>query len=470
MAPVKPIHFRRTNSVSRVIARLELPPVSRRFLRTARGRRARSVVRALHRWLVRQRLTLAELTPDHLRSFLVRPNSARITSRTSSGYWHLLRDYLQWLHDHGSGLIKFDPEHLRRHPKRLPPLAREFLASLAPTHRPGTCRGYASALRKFHGWLELRELVPQRLTRHEIAPWFQELHAAGLHPNSRRHLLINVRAYLRWLAERQRMRTAPDDLIRTQDLPKLPLYLPRPLTTEADRELQRRFAASKDPNAWALLLMRRTGLRIGELRGLEYHCMRPDERRPLLKVPLGKMNNERLVPIDADSVELVRRLQSLAPRSRAWLVPAPDGRPVTYGRLKETLREYSLDLPDPVRITSHRLRHTYATEMLSAGMSLLGVMRLLGHRDYRMTLRYTAITPETVGDEYNKALAQLAAKYRLPAPPPPTEHETDPALLLQHLSRWLRKHAPSRRPVSALLKRIERLQQEVRDLKSSTKK
>jgi integrase len=241
------------------------------------------------------------------------------------------------------------------------------------------------------------------------------------------------------------------------------------LTAEADRELQRRLAASKDPCAWALLLMRRNGLRIGELRGLEYHCLRPDERRPLLKVPLGKMNNERLVPVDLESVELVRRLQSISPRSRSWLVSMGDGRQVTYGRLKATLDAHSHDLPDPVRITSHRLRHTYATEMLSAGMSLLGVMRLLGHRDYRMTLRYTAITPETVGDEYNKALAQLAAKYRLPTPPTPNG-EPDPDQLLQHLSRWLRKHAPSRQPVRALLKRIERLQHEVGKLKSSTKK
>lgn len=465
MPPVAPIHFRRTGSVSRAVP-LELPPVSRRFLRTARGRRARAIVHALHRWLARRRLTIVELAPDHLRSFLVRPQRARLTSRTSAAYWSLLRDYLQWLHDRE--LIAFDPERLRRHPKRLPSIAREFLASLVPTHRPGTCNGYATALRKFYGWLDQRELVPQHLTRREIVPWFQELHAAGLHPSSRRHFLVDVRTYLRWLGEHQRMQTAPDDLIRTRDLPKLPLYLPRPLTTDADRELQRRLAASKDPCAWALLLMRRTGLRIGELRGLEYHCLRPDERRPLLKVPLGKMNNERLVPVDSDSVELVRRLQSIAPRSRPWLVSIAGGRQVSYDHLKTALQVHSHALPDPVRITSHRLRHTYATEMLSAGMSLLGVMRLLGHRDYRMTLRYTAITPETVGDEYNKALAQLATKYRLPVPPAP-EGEPDPDLLLQHLSRWLRKHAPSRQPVRALLKRIERLQHEVRNLKSSTK-
>ena len=465
MPPVEPIHFARTARAPRVVKPLELPPATRRFLRTPRGRQARSTVHALHRWLDRRHLTPAELTPDHLRQFLARPRRVRVTARTSYGYWHVLRGYMQWLHERR--LITFDPEHLRRHPKRLPSLAREFIASLAPTHRPGTCRGYTTSLRRFHGWLDQHGLVPEHLTRPDISPWFQQLHAAGLHPSSRQHILMDVRSYLHWLSERRRMRTAPDELIRPRDLPKLPLYLPRPLTADADRELQRRLAASDDPAAVGLLLMRRTGLRIGELRSLEYHCLRPDDRRPLLKVPLGKMNSERLVPLDTDSVGLIRRLQAARPRPRPWLLPAADERKMTRERLCAALEAVSHDLSDPVRITSHRLRHTYATEMLSAGMSLLGVMRLLGHRDYRMTLRYTAITPETVGDEYHKALAQLATKYRLPTPPV-AEPPPAPDQMLDHLARWLRKHAPSRRSLRALLKRIERLQHDVQKLKPSS--
>ena len=209
---------------------------------------------------------------------------------------------------------------------------------------------------------------------------------------SRSHILFDVRVYLLWLSEQLPMRTAPHELIRKSDIPKLPQYLPRPLTAAADRELQRRLAAADEPGTWALLLMRRTGLRIGELRNLEYHCIRPDEQRPLLKVPLGKLNNERLVPLAPEAVELIRRLQSVGARPRSWLVPVLAAARMSYDRIRRLLETHSRDLPDPVRITSHRLRHTYATEMLSAGMSLPGVMRLLGHRDHHMTLRYTAIT------------------------------------------------------------------------------
>jgi site-specific recombinase XerD len=446
---------------------LKLPRFALRFLRTRPHRRVRLLVYVLHRWLDRQQLTLAELTPADFRRFLMRPGRVRVTKRIQINYGNLLRGYLKWLYDRG--LVPFVPATRRRRPYELPATAREFLASLAPTHRAATCKRYIWSLRKFHAWLDAHELEVHSLTRFDLAPWFHALHASGLHPNSRSHILFDVRVYLLWLSEQLPMRTTAHDLIRRADIPKLPQYLPRPLTAVADHELQRRLSAADEPGAWALLLMRRTGLRIGELRSLEYHCVRTDNQRPILKVPLGKLNNERLVPLDPDAVELVRRLQSIGTRPRPWLVPSVGGARMSYCRIRRLLEIHSRDLPDPVRITSHRLRHTYATEMLSAGMSLPGVMRLLGHRDHHMTLRYTAITPETVSSEYGRALAQLATKYELPAPMSTATSEPEIGEILDGLSRWLRKHLSSRHALRILLKRVERLRRDVQRLTPSTK-
>lgn len=57
---------------------------------------------------------------------------------------------------------------------------------------------------------------------------------------------------------------------------------------------------------------------------------------------------------------------------------------------------------------------------MNAGMSLMGAMKLLGHRDYRMTLRYTEITLETVGDEYQAALTKMEKRYRIALEATPT--------------------------------------------------
>jgi hypothetical protein len=97
------------------------------------------------------------------------------------------------------------------------------------------------------------------------------------------------------------------------------------------------------------------------------------------------------------------------------------------------------------------------------------VMRLLGHRDYHMTMRYAAITPENVGDEYAKALTQLASKYRLSARSLNHDVEPDPDHLLEHLARWLRKHLSQHRRLKAFLQRIERLRCEVQRLRTPLK-
>jgi hypothetical protein len=116
------------------------------------------------------------------------------------------------------------------------------------------------------------------------------------------------------------------------------------------------------------------------------------------------------------------------------------GSPMTMAGLRSLFRQRRRDraiaraLPDPARITSHRLRHTFATELLSGGMSLVGVMRLLGHQDIRMTLRYAAATPEIIAGEYQNALDKLATKYRLPRPLP--RRRWSPRALPIRTSSW----------------------------------
>jgi site-specific recombinase XerD len=438
-----------------------LPRPARRFVRTTANYRVHGIVLAFHHWLDRRQLTLAELTPALLRQFVACPRGTRVCRRGRLANAAWLRRYLLWLHARGLVPCVLPPG--RHQPPPLPALARAFLASLVPTFAPATVHCYTFSLRKLYGWLEPRGLVPERLTRSQIERWLRWLHAQQLHPSSRHHVLVESRAYLRWLGERRRMRTAADDLIRNSDLPRIPHRLPRPLSAEADRELQRRLGTSELPAAWALLLMRRTGLRIGELRNLEYHCVRAEQRRPLLKVPLGKLRTERLVPLDATALALVRRLQATEPLPRAWLVPGAGGARASYCRIRRTLTLHCRALPEPTHITCHRLRHTFATEMLSAGMSLVGLMRLLGHRDYHMTLRYAAITPELVDDEYSKALARLATKYQLPVQPSPSDDVPGADELLDQLSRWVRKHASATQHIRPLLKRIDRLRREIRN-------
>ncbi len=215
-------------------------------------------------------------------------------------------------------------------------------------------------------------------------------------------------------------------LIFTSDLPRLPRPLPRYLPVDADRRLTAALADS--PNrlaADALLLQRACGLRIGELLDLELDAVHEvPEQGSWLKVPLGKLDTERMVPLDEETVTLLDRIA--ATRSAGRPMPHPrNGRPAQFlfthhgkrlgqGALRQELARAGLEA-GLEHTTPHQLRHTYATALVNAGVSLQALMALLGHVSATMSLRYGQLFDSTVRTEYERAL-DLAKSHIGPLP------------------------------------------------------
>ncbi len=348
------------------------------------------------------------------------------------------------------------------HPRKpLPPLVAEFSEALAATHKPSTCGVYRCRLRRFHQWLSDNRLELSELDRRHMTKWFVHLKRCGSQPGDRVTTIVVVRMYLRWLFDVGVIDSPVEQLIRRDDIPKKPTYLPRPLSLDVDDKLQERLAESSSPFCRGLLLMRKSGVRVGELRDLEYECLRVDlEGRYFLKVPLGKLDNERLVPLDDTGVKLVRELQQQGRTPRPWLLESVSGKKTWSNLYQRALREISAALGPLHKITPHRMRHTYATELLNAGMSLVGVMKLLGHRSVQMTLRYAEITQETVAKEYYEALTQIERTYQLKRCTPSSE-DFEPSRALADVVRWLEKHVARDRSVHLLIRRLVRARKEV---------
>jgi site-specific recombinase XerD len=265
--------------------------IARLFLRTRKDPKGRAIVRQLYRWMAAQQLSHAELQAAHLDRLLESPFGQPLARRTRYDYRGELLAYLEWLY--AKGELSFDPSELRRGRRQcrpLPELAEQYVASLAVTLRPSTCDNYRTHLRRFCGWLDEYGVAVSQLEREQVTCWLAHLHERGLNPATRFQTILQVRALLRWLYERGLLVRPAEQLIRSTDLPKLPRYLPRPLSPTADRQLRARLSASSCRYQQGLLLMRHTGLRIGELCALEYDCVRSDPRgNRFLKVPLGKL-------------------------------------------------------------------------------------------------------------------------------------------------------------------------------------
>jgi site-specific recombinase XerD len=212
----------------------------------------------------------------------------------------------------------------------------------------------------------------------------------------------------------------PRRLIFPRDAPRLPHPLPRYLPPDSERALLA--ALENSPNrlrADALLLMRATGMRIGELTMLELDCVHEvPGSGAWLKVPLGKLLTERMVPVDEETVEVIDRIAAHRSPGRPLRHPRTgqladfllthQGRRVSADSVREELHraaaEAGLD-----GVVPHQLRHTYATALVNAGCSLQALMALLGHVSAEMSLRYGRLFDATVREEYQRALTLAKA-------------------------------------------------------------
>jgi site-specific recombinase XerD len=448
--------------------RISLPKFAEVYIAASTRRHAERVVVLFHGWLLRTSLRLRSVSGKDVDAFVTGPMGTPVKQLTRNNYRYEIRLYLRWLEERGLA-GPFSEEELEGYHRRpLPDDVRRFLQRIAPIRRGGTIKSYRHALRRFREWMESRKLSIDLLDRDACLEWGQHLHELGLHPATRVGMLVCVRAYLDWLWEQGAVGLPGRDLIRSTDLPKKPVYLPRPLPPAADRELQDRLKNAESPVARGLYVMRRTGLRIGELRRLERDCVRDDHNgNQFLKVPLGKLNTERLVPLDPETLRAVKELQQAAPTDSQWLVQGARARPVAYWTYQSALAELGGGLALSEPLTTHRLRHTYATSLINGGMSLSGIQKLLGHHDHRMTLRYTQIADETVGREYFEALSRITERYEL-VQDPLKAVGSDPVQLLQDVIRWVGKHLCSgelERPARLVIRRLETARDALMELK-----
>lgn len=164
-----------------------------------------------------------------------------------------------------------------------------------------------------------------------------------------------------------------------------------------------------------VLAMLLGGLRSAETRGLLLADVDMGRRR--LRV-MGKGGKERLVPVDAAFFTEVaaylrwERPPGLAtPECFVVLRGPTTGAPVTEAGLRSLFRRHR-DLSGAARVRPHRLRHTYGTELASAGIDLLALRALMGHVSPETTACYVHLSVEQLAAEYGAARATLAGAPR----------------------------------------------------------
>ena len=338
------------------------------------------------------------------------------------------------------------PSRLASFTHPLAPLFYAAVDSLGTALAPESTRLYRGTARAFLMWLGAHH--PDVVSLHQlrrdphILGWMTALRSRvpPLAPVTYITRLITLRGILSELAYTAQLAEL-GQLLRRQDVPRRPHTLPRALPAEHDQLLQQELQRRNDLGSNFFLLLRHTGMRIGEGADLAFDCLHtsgPDQWR--IHVPLGKLKTERMVPIDSFTRDLVQRLR------------------------------FFRSLP-------HQLRHTYASEMLRCGVDLPALMKMLGHASPEMTMVYLDIALTDLQREFELARSHSLHVTPPPRTPPLPSRQGFAGLVeslrtAQHVVEMYRRtlpDGPARRSLVRLVNRLTKILAELRKLESPSK-
>jgi integrase/recombinase XerC len=260
-------------------------------------------------------------------------------------------------------------------------------------------RAFRAACPGFPGWAACE---PDHFRR-----WLFELMKAGRARASVRLWFAALRGFYGWQVRRRGLGKNP---LAEVQLPKPEKKLPVVLTRAQVEELlnlplavepapqARPWAAARD--AAILELFYSSGLRVAELAGLDVRQV--DLPGGTLRV-VGKGRKERLLPVGGPAVRAIQRYRTEAAVHEGPLFLNKSRRRLTPRAIQLLLEKYLRASSIQLRVSPHKLRHSFATHLLDAGADLRGVQELLGHASLSTTQIYTHVTTERLKAVYDAA-------------------------------------------------------------------
>lgn len=174
-----------------------------------------------------------------------------------------------------------------------------------------------------------------------------------------------------------------------------------------------------------------SGLRAGELCRLDTGCLlaafdpQTGEQTHWLRVPVGKLHNDRMIPVRPQVVAAIDNWMKMRGQQPSFFDERTNkhtdylfawrGVPFTRHMLNACISKLCELAKTDQRYTSHWFRHTLATLWRRRGMRIESISRMLGHKNLTMTMRYAAVMPPLLRQEFETAFAQIDEEHRATA-------------------------------------------------------
>ena len=279
---------------------------------------------------------------------------------------------------------------------------------------PNTTEAYATDLEKLARFAEGRGIArAEELDLGLVTAFLAELAKQGLGARSAARHLSAVRGLARFLVEEGILKRDPTARAAR---PRLGRRLPRPLDA---RDM---VALIEAPEAATLRGLRdramlsvayAAGLRVSEIVGLKLGDV--DLERGIVAA-LGKGGKRRLVPVGEVALahleayldarakdDAGRRSKSARPKDATVLFRSPRGGALTRQAFWKIVGHYARAAGIRGGAHPHRLRHSFATHLLTGGADLRSVQTLLGHANVATTEIYTHVSRDHVKTAHRRA-------------------------------------------------------------------
>ena len=250
------------------------------------------------------------------------------------------------------------------------------------------------------------------ISREHIQDWLVLGHSQGLAPATLARRLSAVKSIFVFALRHKHCPENPAAGIRAPKLGKrLPKTIPQHQTQALLETTNRKF----DSRELALLaLLYGCGLRVSEVIGVNMNNLSLNFRQGIGEVRvLGKGNKERIVPLPEVAVALIEDWL----QARGNLLPKEDavflnkfGKRLSVRSVQRMLKDRALETGADMSITPHKLRHSFATDMLTGGANLRTIQQFLGHASLATTEHYTHVTLPQLQQTYEQAHPRAKVK------------------------------------------------------------
>ena len=299
-----------------------------------------------------------------------------------------------------------------------------YLDQVAVSLRPSSVVAANGILREFAGFLttefaDINGLVD--VDRHHVEAFKRHLGTRlsrndtgrTLSPTRIRIVLGTLRTFFERVSEWDYPDAPTRVLIFNGDLPTPDDPLPKFLSDPDAAKLMRAAGEADPVRRLVVEMLARTGLRVGEFCELTSDAVVFMNGRHWLRVPIGKLHNDRYVPLHPQLVEQLDDTPiDTAPMTSIGSSCSKVG--ASIGTWSQRMVRRVAKAAGIGHVHPHQLRHTLATQAINRGMSLEAIAAMLGHKTLRMTLVYARIVDRTVADAYDRVTNEVDALYTKP--------------------------------------------------------